>query len=62
MFTSEIELYGETRVVSHENLSAHLGWLTNLYDASGVTPDVFDSNGNQIKITYTARGNAQVAN
>jgi hypothetical protein len=61
MFTSEISWYEGTRVVSHETLSAHLGWLTNLYDATGQAPDVFDSNGNQIKIKYTARGNAQVA-
>lgn len=62
MFTSEIQWYEGTRVVSHQTLSDHLGWLTNLYDATGQAPDVFDSNGNQIKISYTARGNAQVSN
>lgn len=58
MFTSTIKWYEGTREVSHDTLSAHLGWLTMLWDASGQQPDVFDANGNQIKIGYDSRGNA----
>ena len=61
MFTSTIKWYETTKVVSNENLYDHLSWLTMLYDATGQAPDVFDANGNQIKIKYTSRGNATLA-
>lgn len=61
MYLSTIKWGQGTREISHESLPAHLSWLTMLYDATGETPEVTDSNGNQIVIKYSSRGIACLA-
>jgi hypothetical protein len=61
MFTSTIEWLEDTRTIQKESVSDLLFWLTNLYDATGQAPDVFDANGNLVAIRYDAKGNAFLA-
>ena len=61
MYHSEIPWGDSTMKIEKKSLDDLIFWLTNLYDATGRTPDVFTESGELLKIRYDARGRAHLA-
>ena len=61
MFTSTIKWGEGTRTLTHESAASLVAWLTNLYDATGQRPQVFNAEGNLVAIGYNERGRAYFA-
>ena len=61
MFTSTIRWGDGHRTITQKDAASLLHWLTNLADATGQEPDVFDANGNLVSIRYNERGRAYFA-
>lgn len=62
MYRSTIKWYEGTREVTHATIAEHLAWLTMLADATGQEPETYNADGQLVRIRYTARGNAYLAN
>lgn len=60
MFTATIKWDGKPEIITHDTVAGLLAWLTNLYDATGQRPEVFDNSGNRVAIGYSERGRAQL--
>lgn len=58
MFTSTIKWGEGTRTITQNSVTDLVDWLTNLNDATGQAPDVFNANGELVNYKFTARGRA----